>query len=177
MTDDTTPDETTDKDTDSAAEEFFDAAIEASKTEAENSGEDRNDWKYKKQTVLQGKVVKGARFPTNTQKGYSITIEIAEQGTDEVYNVWCSGKMLEDWIMAEAPAIGSLVFLEFHGKKPVQSNPSHHYNHFSARAQKSDHEYWHKIHQGYHALLKSKQEEAGGIQPVKTEFGPEEAPF
>ncbi len=177
MTDDTTPTETTDKNTDSAAEEFFDTAAEASKTEAESSGKDRNDWKYKKQAVLQGKIVKGSRFPTNTQKGYSITIEVAEQGTDEVYNVWCSSKMLEDWIMAEAPAVGSLVFLEFHGQKEVQSDTSRKYNHFSARAQKSDHDYWHKIHQSYYATLKAKQEEAGGLQAVKTEFGPDEAPF
>ncbi len=186
--DDTTPDETddptdsptttvSDKATDAEADEFFGAAAKAAAVQGENAGKERNDWKYKKQPVLQGRIVQGARFPTNTQKGYAITIEVAELGTDEVYNVWCSGKILEDWIMAEAPAVGTLVYIEFLGKEPVQANPSHHYNNFSVRAQESDFDYWHKIHNGYHALVKAKQEAAGGIQPVKTNTGPEQAPF
>ena len=172
MTDDTTTNAT-----DDGADEFFGTAAEEAKSQKENAGKDRNVWDYKKQKVLQGKIVKGDRFPTNTQKGYSIIIEVAEIGTDEVYTVWCSSKKLEDWIMAEAPAVGSLVYIEFLGKHPVQSNPSHHYNSFSVQAQTSDFDYWHKIHQSYHGTLKAKQDEAGGIQPVKTEFGPEEAPF
>ena len=181
MTDDTkTPDEDTDPTPNLSpdnADEFFGTAAKAAATEGENAGKERNVWDYKKQPVLQGKVIKGDRFPTRTDKGYSIIIEVAEIGTDEVFTVWCSSKLLEDWIMSEAPAIGSLVYLEFHGKQEVQSDTSRKYNLFSARAQTADHEYWHKIHQSYFATLKAKQEAAGSPTVVKTDFGPDEAPF
>ena len=181
MTDDTTtPDETaepTATTTDDGADEFFGSAAKAAETEGENAGKDRNVWDYKKQAVLQGKVIKGDRFPTRTDKGYSIIIEVAEIGTDQVYTVWCSSKLLEDWIMSEAPAVGSLVYIEFLGKQPVQSDSSRKYNLFSVRAQVSDHPYWHKIHQAYHEKAKAKQEEAGSPAVVKTEFGPDQAPF
>ena len=171
------PTDTPTPDDPNSADEFFGTAAKAAKTEAESAGKERNVWDYKKQSVLQGKVIKGDRFPTNTNKGYSIIIEVAEEGTDEVFTVWCSSKLLEDWIMTEAPAVGSLVYLEFHGKQPVQSDSSRSYNLFSARAQTADHEYWHKIHQAYHATAKAKQEAAGSPAVVKTEFGPDEAPF
>ena len=178
---DTPPEETTTEDAnpsgDADADDFFGTAADAAKVEGENAGKERNVWDYKKQPVLQGKIVKGDRFPTRTDKGYSIIIEVAEIDTGEVYTVWCSSKLLEDWIIAEAPAVGSLVYLEFHGQQDVQSDSSRKYNLFSARAQIADHDYWHKIHAAYFAAAKSRQEASDTPNVTKTDFGPEEAPF
>lgn len=167
------------------AEEFFKDAAAKARRDEENAGKEHNTWQWSKiGQVLQGRVVRGDRVSTNTQKGWSFLLEIAPEGEDEIVTLWCSSTILEGWIIDEAPAEGSWVYVEYLGKQDNKAG-TYQYNVYSKQASASDFPYWHNINQRFHAreAQRAEVQDDGGddarkpAEVVKTKFGPDEAPF
>ena len=93
--------------------------------------------------MLAGTVVRGDHVMTTN--GDARLIVIKDEDTDKEWTVWCSGKMLLDLVIEKAPALGSLIVVEFHGKFPVQSNPSYSFNKYTMEVGTSDFKYWDEI--------------------------------
>ncbi len=141
------------------------------KPETWNSGLEAGD-------LLEGYVIKGDYVMTGTGKAARLLV-IKEADSDKEWTVWCSSKMLLDALLAEAPAKGSPIVIEFHGKFPVTSAPDRHYNKFTLVATDHDFEYWKEIHQRY----RNRAEASASSAEIQTADGddsfraPKEAPW
>ena len=121
-------------------------------------------------TMKRGKVV-------TTRRGTKVRLIVVEEaGTQELYTVWCSSKILEDWTYEEAPAVGSTVLISYHGKRAVKADPSIEYNVYEAAATESDQAYWADLEAAWRAK-DSAGAEAAQHGETPTTFGPNEAPF
>jgi len=122
-------------------------------------------WKPSPGDMLAGTVVRGDHVMTSN--GDARLIVIADEETDKEWTVWCSGKMLKDLVIEKAPALGSLIVVEFHGKFPVQSNPSYSFNKYTMEVGSTDFEYWDKITTAYRRKAAASVDSAQ-IQSVET---------
>jgi hypothetical protein len=156
--------------------------IDALKQKASAKNEEQDEktitWRPEKGDELIGELIRGKIV--HTGRGKATLIVIKERDTEEMYTVWCSSKMLADWILDDAPAQGSTIYIKFDGKRPTRNDPSIKYNVYEAAASEGDGEYWSKLRAAYRA----RQDDAGdtgtrgaeaGVTP--TQFGPDEAPF
>jgi hypothetical protein len=131
----------------------------ASKAEGSEEQQDRPEtWKPEPGDMLAGTLVKGDRVMT--QNGDARLMVIHDEETDKNWTVWCSGKMLRDAVIEKAPALGSLIVVEFHGKFPVQSNPSYSFNKYSVIVDETDFEYWDKIEARYRRKAQANESSA-----------------
>lgn len=170
-------------------DEWFGEAQKAMKKEMdEDDGERYDAWKPDEGAILQGTLVQRKILPTATDKGYSRMIVVEEEGVSDDegnpqrWTVWCSSKALEDAIVEYAPAIGSLIAIQFHGKVPLKSDPSRSFNRYTMRVQEEDHAGWQDMWTRFHHRREAKIAEANEAPPgpvVATPSGvpPEESPF
>ena len=156
----------------------IDALKQKASAKSEEQDEKTTTWRPEKGDELIGELIRGKIV--NTARGQSTLIVVKERDTEEMYTVWCSSKMLADWILDDAPAQGSTVYIKFDGKRPTRNDPSIKYNVYEAAATEGDGEYWSKIR----AAFRARQDDAGdsgtrGAEAgvTKTQFGPDEAPF
>lgn len=130
--------------------------------------------------VLAGVMIRGDHVMTRDGKDARLMI-IEEVGTDERYTVWCSSKMLRDFVIEKAPPVGALIVIEYHGKFPVQSQPDRKFNKIVAVTDEDpDFKYW----DGLREVMQRKDAEfaanaPGGAPAAMTtpSYGPDEAPF
>jgi hypothetical protein len=156
----------------------IDALRQKASAKSEEQDEKTVTWRPEQGDELIGELVRGKHV--STARGKSTLIVVKERDTEEMYTVWCSSKMLADWIWDDAPAQGSTIYIKFDGKRPTRNDPSIKYNVYEAAASESDREYWAKLQAAY----QSRQDDAGdsgtrGAEAgvTKTQFGPDEAPF
>jgi len=119
-------------------------------------------WKPSPGDMLAGTVVRGDHIMT--ANGDARLLVIADEETDKEWTVWCSGKMLKDLVIEKAPALGSLIVVEFHGKFPVQSNPSYSFNKYTMEVATTDFAYWDKIDKAFHRKQAASVTETYGGQ-------------
>ena len=145
----------------------------ASKAEAAKDTEKAETWRPEPGDMLAGTLVRGDRIMT--ARGDSRIMVIHDEETDKDWTVWCSGKMLLDAVLEKAPAEGSLIVVEFHGKFPVQSNPSYSFNKYTVIVDETDFEYWDQIDKRFRRKAQANESTAR-VEQVES-FGPDEAPF
>lgn len=156
--------------------------IDALKAKASAKSDEQDEksttWRPEKGDELIGELIRGKIVMT--ARGQSTLIVVKERDTEEMYTVWCSSKMLADWILDDAPAQGSTVYIKFDGKRPTRNDPSIKYNVYEAAATEGNGEYWSKIR----AAFRARQDQAGDTgtrgapsEAAATQFGPDEAPF
>lgn len=137
--------------------------LEAMKKQGHEEGsatqEDRpTTWVPEPGDMLAGTLVKGDHVMTGN--GDARLMVIHDEETDKNWTVWCSGKMLLDAVLEKAPAKDTLIVVEFHGKFPVQSNPSYSFNKYTVIVDESDFEYWDKITKLYRRKAANSAESA-----------------
>jgi len=115
-------------------------------------------WKPEPGDMLAGTLVRGDHVMTTN--GDARLLVVHDEATDQDWTVWCSGKMLKDAVIEKAPAKDGLIVVEFHGKFPVQSNPSYSFNKYTVIVDETDFEYWDGITKLYQRKAAASQDTA-----------------
>ena len=146
---------------------------------AEKATEEREpskNWNkgVKEDDMLAGTLERGDKVWIESRGEPTYLMEIRDHETNELNTVWCSSYMLNEAVIEKAPAQGSLVVVQYHGKEQIKSGRSMHV--FTVEVERKDFDYWLDIDRAYnrkraaHAAKKQSQ-------PDAPKFGPDEAPF
>ena len=129
-------------------------------------------WKPSEGDVLAGRITRIDHVMTSN--GDSRLMVVKDVEDNEEKTVWCSGKMLLDLVLELAPPVGSLIVVEYHGKFPVQSNPSYSFNKYTMIVDEDpDFAAWDQVSAAYHRKANASANSA----EIQTFDGPDEAPF
>jgi hypothetical protein len=159
--------------------EFFD---DAAKDVAATDYENNIDWKPEVGDVLQGTLV-SARVTGTARGDYPIILTIDEHGTDNVYTVWVGSSPfhLEKEVMDAAPMVGKLIYLTLVETKQPKDPNKNPYKIFAVRSEDADFDFWLKLKQKQQYQENdpgpSSQAGDGSHHVVKTNIGPDDAPF
>jgi hypothetical protein len=124
--------------------------------------------------MLAGMLVRGDKVWVESRNESTYLMEIRDHETKELYTVWCSAFMLNEAIIEKAPAEGSLVVVEFHGKQEIGNGRT--MGVFTVEVEKKDFEYWTNVDRVYNKKrFDQLAKKAAG--PDAPSFGPDEAPF
>ena len=157
---------------------FFEEAAADVKATGDDSGERGTNWKPEEGDILQG-TLESARIQPLTDGSMKILVTVNEYGTDEKYAVWIGDSpfMLKAKFIDESPAIGSLIYLTYEGKKPTKDG-AREYKVFNLRAQTADRDLWMEL--AKEKLAREQQAAAGAGSPTASGVIPDsdlEAPF
>jgi len=130
-------------------------------------------WKPDEGDMLAGTVIKGDYLMTSNGEAHMLVVQ--DEETKQEYTVWCSSYMLKQAVIDLAPAEGSLIVIQFHGKKQSKKDTSRSYNHYTMQVERSDFTYWDEIFKRFRARAE-QMNPAGNGGPAPS-FGPDEAPF
>lgn len=131
-----------------------------------------------------GTLVSGEWVSTQYGETPVLVIENMYAG-NERQEVWMSSTMLRSFINDEAPALGGTVLIIFDGERPTAKGDRF-YKAYRCQTDENDFAHWNK---SFQAMLNKKQQ-ASTLNPheqygapthtppvVRTQFGPDEAPF
>jgi hypothetical protein len=152
----------------------FEILRRQSKERAAEASEKTKSWKFTPGEAFEGTVVRGKVVHANDKRTPILICDEFETG--DRYTIWCGNFMLERGISDLAPAVGSLVVIEFLGPQPTTSDPSRTFNNYSMAVSESDQEYWAGLEAAYHRRSSIGAEAAQHNEKPVFE-GPEEAPF
>lgn len=155
--------------------DFFDKAEESAEA---GPDEQHPAFKWKEK----GQVLKGTMTDIRVQGTkdgrINLLATIDEHGTDKTWALWVgdSPKVLKDAMEDAAPAIGSLIYIHYDGKRDTKDgNRSYHVH--TVQAETQDFEFWSKL------LVERSHKAAGGGFDSPTGGGgipagaPSESPF
>jgi hypothetical protein len=154
----------------------FDILRQQAEDRAKEATEKNRNWKFVAgiENGFEGTVVRGKVVHANDKR---TPILICDQvDTGDRYTVWCGNMMLERAVADLAPAIGSLVVIQFLGPEPSASNPSRTFHNYSMACTEGDFEYWAGLNKAYNARSDAGAEAAQHNEAPVFE-GPDEAPF
>lgn len=157
--------------------EDISAALASEQDKADNE-EKGKKWEPKEGDELIG-VLEEGRWQ-GSKYGLSRLLLIREDGTDELYAVWCSSKVLGDLVGKAAPKNGSVIGIKYTGTKHSEES-GYDYKTYALHVTESDQQQW------YDSLLAAKQADeeyqsrkaanGGKKDRPKVDYGPDEAPF
>ncbi|MEN8233753.1 MAG: hypothetical protein ABFR89_02380 [Actinomycetota bacterium] len=158
------------------------AKIDALKTKGEESAkeavaerEQGKNWNkgLEEGSMLAGIMEYGDKIYKEGWESPRYIMAIRDHETAELYTVWCSAYMLNEAVIQKAPAKGSLVVVQYHGKEQLQNGRSMHV--FSVETESTDFEYWENLDRAFNK--KQAQKAAAPAAASRPKFGPDEAPF
>jgi len=155
-------------------DDFFDKAEE----NADATTEQHPAFKWTKA----GQVLKGTMTDIRVQGTkdgrINLLATVDEHGTDDTYALWVgdSPKVLKDAMEDAAPAVGSLIYISYQGKRDTKDGTRSYHVH-TVQAETQDFEFWSKL------LVERAHKAAGGGFDNPTGGGgipagaPDESPF
>ena len=132
--------------------------------------------------MLAGVMERGAIVPIPDDSGNPQPrhlMEIRDAETGKLFTVWCSSYVLKQRIIDVAPAEGTLVVVQYHGKQ-VNEKTGRTFKLHSLEADQTDHAYWNGLMRSYMAKQEAKAASSGGARSLYNGSGSGvdlEAPF
>lgn len=121
--------------------------------------------------MLAGLLVRGDKVQIAGRDEPTYLMEIRDHETGELWTVWCGNYQLREAIIEKAPAKDKLVVVQYHGQQEITGGKK--MNVYTVEPEEEDFVYW----RGIDEIFWKKQQQKPAAPVVRTQFGPDEAPF